>query len=248
MSFGCKNMKQAESQNVEHTKARDCPKRRRRKRWVLLIAVVLVAAIATALYCVRSHRLNSQLMALSKQGRITLRGELRGPNWYIKLAEKHDLPFFTRWTYFGAGATDENFRIAGRMRTLRELKLGGRELNDASLAHLSGLRNLKFISLNDTPLGDAGLAHLSGLTELRRMDLCCTKVTDAGLAHLGKLKNLEELWLDDTKITDAGLAHLKPLKKLNRLNLRRTPATAEGVADLKSAIPDLQVKWWPPGQ
>jgi hypothetical protein len=49
-----------------------------------------------------------------------------------------------------------------------------------------------FLWLDGPAIDDAGVAHLTGLTGLAHLDLCNTSVGDAGLARLEQLANLKK--------------------------------------------------------
>ncbi len=73
-------------------------------------------------------------------------------------------------------------------------------------ARLVAPERLRVLNLSQTPVDDAGLAHLSGLTGLVELNLSETHVTDAGLEHLARLSNLKELALPDDGVTAQGRA------------------------------------------
>ena len=85
------------------------------------------------------------------------------------------------------------------------------------------------INLNETLIDDASLAHLTGLTSLTRLNLRRTKITDAGLTHITGLTKLEQLFLPGTRVTDAGLANLKGLNNLKELGLAATRISDAGL-------------------
>jgi hypothetical protein len=234
-------MKEVEGNEVEETQGAE-HRGRRGKWWILLVVVLALAAIA-GVFCFRDQGLREQLRALASEGQRGYLEEAWGPGWYVRLADKYELPVLKRPVVFHLDkATDEDMAVLGRAHTLRDVVLTDPEISDAGLAHLAGLRKLQALVLHGDKIGDAGLSHLSELTELRELLLLRTKVSDAGLVHLKKLKNLQELIID-TPVTDAGLVHLKSLKGLRYLGLWGTGFTSEGVADLKSAIPNLKVSF-----
>lgn len=214
-----------------------------RGKWRIVLFAALVVAAMAWVFCFRQQGLREQLRAMAGESGV-YHEEVRGPRWYVKLAEKYKLPIVRRPSFFrSATVTDEDMAVIGRANTLREVWLLDSHVSDAGLAHLAGLRKLQYLTLYGDKFGDAGLAHLSELTELRSLYLFRTKVSDAGLVHLKKLKNLQSLILECTEVTDAGLVHLKSLKGLTSLGLLGTRVTAEGVADLKSAMPNVEVSY-----
>jgi len=97
------------------------------------------------------------------------------------------------------------------------------------------------VELGGTQVTDAGLVHLTGLTKLEELHIPGTQITDAGLVHLKGLTNLKGLDLGGTQVTDAGLVHLKGLTNLKWLNLNGTQVTDAGVAELKKALPKCNI-------
>jgi len=215
-------MKDVAGNEVEEV--RGAQRRGCRWKWRIVLFAALVVALLAALLVPPTpavfwqQRLNKQLRALADKNGGEYREEVRGPGWYLKLAEEYKLPVLRVPVIFGSDTvTDEDMAVVGRAITLREVDLRGSRISDA------------------------GMVHLSELTELSGLYLNNTQVTDAGLVHLKKLKNLEQLVLNGTEATDAGLAYLKSLKGLRYLGLAGTRVTSEGVADLKSALPNVKV-------
>lgn len=148
---------------------------------------------------------------------------------------------------------------------LTELGLQRTQLNDAGLAHLTGMNSLKILSLDGTRITDAGLQAVSNLTNLETLTLSSTRITDACFEHLAGLAKLQMLMLRFTNLTDAslpkiaryprlqtlalqatlitdqGLAHLKSMKQLKYLNLQDTDVTPAAVAELKAALPECEI-------
>lgn len=242
--FGYGNMNEAEVNEVGQVRGagrRGCGGKLR----ILLVMVLGVGAIAGVFYF-RGPGVGEQLRALADEPPVIYREEVRGPGWYVKLANKYNLPALKRPVSFVSWTmNDEDMAVVGRATTLRDVDLGGSEITNAGMAHLEGLTKLQRLTLEDTRIGDAGLAHLSELTELQALFLQRTKISDAGLVHLKKLKNLRRLNLSVTQVTDQGLAHLKSLEALTYVDLLWTRVTRDGVADLESAIPNLRVEWAP---
>ncbi|MBN71761.1 MAG: hypothetical protein CME32_21070 [Gimesia sp.] len=154
----------------------------------------------------------------------------------------------------------------GNRRQLNFLNLSNSQIDDAGLAHLSGLTKLKkfyahlnpkitdkgvkslsgmqqleVLTVGATGITDAGLKQLSRLEQLTLLAVYNTRISDAGLEHLAKLKHLNSLDLQVTSITDAGLKHLSSIKQLQKLNLKETRVTQEGIAALQKALPDCEI-------
>jgi hypothetical protein len=142
--------------------------------------------------------------------------------------------------------------LAG-LTKLKRLRLSGKQVTNAGLAHLGAMRQmehlslrqtrittlepiramtqLKFLDLVGSPIDDAGLKPVTGFTKLELLWLGSTRVSDAGLVHLDGLPNLMFLDLDRTSVSDSGLGLLCNLPRLNRLNLYATKVTDAGLAD-----------------
>jgi hypothetical protein len=116
---------------------------------------------------------------------------------------------------------------------LTSLILDGTQVSDEGLKHLKGLERLDELRLSGTQVGNSGLAHLRGLTNLRFIDLRETKISDAGLAHLKSMTKLTRLDLPGTQVGNSGLAHLKDMTNLNSLNLEKTKLSDSGLAHLQ---------------
>lgn len=154
----------------------------------------------------------------------------------------------------------------GNRRQLNFLNLSNSQIDDAGLAHLSGLTKLKkfyahlnpkitdkglkhlqgmqqleVLTVGGTGITDAGLKQIGKLEQLILLDIYNIEITDAGLAHLTKLKHLNSLNLRLTPITDAGLKHLSGLKQLKTLSLQETKVTPEGIAALQKALPECTI-------
>lgn len=71
-----------------------------------------------------------------------------------------------------------------KLRQLRELTLGGDNIDDASLRQLARIENLESLKLVNTSVTDAGLLHLERLTKLRQLDPAGSKVTLSGLERI----------------------------------------------------------------
>eukprot|EP00210_Caulerpa_lentillifera_P004480 g4274.t1 len=120
-----------------------------------------------------------------------------------------------------------------RLMELRLLDLGGTNIDDESLSHISPLKKLRTLQLWETQIGDKGLVHISKLNKLSTLSLQDTKVTDEGMRCLAHLRNLTSLDLDRTKVGDTGIQFLllsssssleseKSLPHLKKLSLWRT--------------------------
>lgn len=189
---------------------------------------------------------------------LVLRGLDPGPDGFEAFAA------FTKLRHLELDGTLERPTLENlsKLRSLQELRLGYRDLDDRATAELSSLTALRQLDLSRTRVSDdglaalaslvaleelelhhtrvtnRGLAHIAGLSALVRLELDHTDVVDAGVAHLAGLQNLVELRLDSTLVTDASVDHLLELTSLSRLNVGNTVMTKAGVARL-TGLPKL---------
>lgn len=241
-------MKEAEGQNVEQ--AQDLDRRKRhRKWWILVFVVLVVGVVAMGVLWFRQQRVAEQLKAMADTDRWAYREEVRGPGWYVKLVDEYHLPALRRPVKFRSQAVSyEDLLVVGRANTLRDVALRGPGINDAGLVHLEGLaqlcgfRDLYFLDVSSTGVTDCGLVHLKCLTKLEQLLLYKTRISDSGLAHLSGLTKLRALYLYETKVSDAGLVYLRNLGNLKKLSLDGTEVTDAGLAHLKS-LTGLSTLW-----
>jgi len=110
----------------------------------------------------------------------------------------------------------------------------GKEVEDASLAHVAQMTGVVELNLGGTGITDAGLEHLAGMTALKKLYLQKTKVTSAGFAPLANLDSLVYLNLYDTAVDDAVVPHLLNLDSLARVFLWGTQVTDDAAAKLRA--------------
>jgi hypothetical protein len=95
----------------------------------------------------------------------------------------------------------------------------GRPEAESALSSVERLGRLQDLCIHTSSVDDADLAHVTGLKDLRRLILYRTQVTDAGLGNLKGLARLNELVLNRTQVTDAGVRELQ--EALPRLRISR---------------------------
>jgi hypothetical protein len=136
----------------------------------------------------------------------------------------------------------------GRSLQLFLLRLNGRPVDDAVLAHLVNQygNEIGGLDLRNTPITDLGLAPIERLGNLKQLSLGNAKglipgtrvpassITDAGLVHLSTRSQLTFLTLSGLPVTDEGLAALRDLPDLVRLDLSGTKVKGSGLGPLKS--------------
>lgn len=186
-------MKEAEGNEVADVRGGE--RRGRRGKWrIVLVAALVVAGIAAGVFFFRRQGgVGEQLRAMAGESG-EYREEVRGPGWYVRLADRYKLPVLKRAVRFSSrAATDEDMAVVGRANTLRRVGLARSDISDAGMAHLEGLSKLQTLFLDKTKIGDAGVAHLSELAELRTLSLAGTQVSDTGMAHLAELRKMQTL-------------------------------------------------------
>ncbi|MDO4576466.1 MAG: nucleoside hydrolase [Planctomycetia bacterium] len=115
---------------------------------------------------------------------------------------------------------------------LKDLKLSGPQVTDATLARLGTFTHLTSLALDKTSITDETLKNqVAKLPKLQQLFLAQTAVTDAGVAAL-PLGQYTRLRLAGTKITDATLSGLKNATNLQTLDVSNTGVTSAGVATL----------------
>ena len=75
-----------------------------------------------------------------------------------------------------------------------------------SIGHLTGLRTLH---LGGAQITDESLVHLSRLAFLEHLDLQNCPISDRAVPHLSKLRSLRSLWLFRTRMTKQGAWRLQ---------------------------------------
>src|SRR4030042_452802 len=114
-------MKEAEVNEVEEVQGAE-RRGRRGKLWILLFAALVVVGIA-AVFFFRQQGLREQLRALAGESG-EYREEVRGPGWYVRLADRYKLPVLKRPVIFSSRTvTDEDMAVVGRANTLLTVDL-----------------------------------------------------------------------------------------------------------------------------
>lgn len=144
----------------------------------------------------------------------------------------------------------------GQMTKLRNLRVGGKAVDDTSVVALGNLKNLAALGLLDTAVTDEGLKSLVGCTKIKELMLFATPVTDASFATLGSFSalkvlrlrqsaitgqdaaalaklNVVDLELAETDFGNAGMTAIARMPKLTKVNLWLTKIDNEGVGKLK---------------
>lgn len=125
------------------------------------------------------------------------------------------------------------------MPSLRGLAVGLHNVDDASLATLSGFPSLQAL----VPIGlpDDGFRHVGrcpGLESLWMM--YCRDTTDPATEHITALSKLENYHAGHTRITDRSLAMLARMRSLEKIELYSCQEITDAGVALLSALPHLK--------
>jgi serine/threonine protein kinase/WD40 repeat protein len=156
------------------------------------------------------------------------------------------LPTLNRLGLSGDGITNAGLRHLKSFKSLRQLAIDCRRVDD------DGLRQLESESLEDVNLSGAtgftgkGLRYLQNLPRLRKLWLGTgLPVYDDDLAALLELNALRDIHIHNgsaSRITDAGLEYVKQQKNLTSFCMGSSPGiSAEGVESLRAALPNCQI-------
>ena len=136
---------------------------------------------------------------------------------------------------FDARGTELTGETLRDLPALKDLKLDGAQVTDATLGTLGSFSNLTSLALDKTGITDATLAdQVAKLPKLQQLFLANTAVTDAGVVALPQLGQLTRLRLAGTKITDKTLEALGASSKLQVLDVSGTAVTSAGAVALKA--------------
>jgi serine/threonine protein kinase len=102
------------------------------------------------------------------------------------------------------------------------LRLEDEEINDATLASLSGNQGLHELFLEDTSITDRSGTSIRSLTQLQKLEIRKAAIGDAFLKNISGLPNLSYLWCFQTGITDSGANYFQDFPKLKQLGLTET--------------------------
>lgn len=135
----------------------------------------------------------------------------------------HDLPALRLLDLRNcAQVTNAGIEFLRNLENLRVLRLGGHQINDATLALVGRMRSLVALTVQEAVITDAGLAQLRGLPLEELQFFRCYGVSDEGLRHFGAFIKLRRLMLRDLAITGAGLSVVRRMPELNLLRLSET--------------------------
>ena len=116
----------------------------------------------------------------------------------------------------------EDISGLARLRSLEELRMGGRRWGEADLVFLKSLPNLRRLFLSSRDVTDDTIGFIAGLKKLEYLSLNGTRLTKRGLNRLNALTNLrtldvsvdfrQEIAVDETPLDLSGLTNLQTLE------------------------------------
>ena len=115
---------------------------------------------------------------------------------------------------------------------LRDLRLGGELVTDATMAAVADLHSLQSLTIVSSPVTNAGLARIRDLPIAELTLYSCLRINDDGLEVLSSLP-LVQLSLRDMPIKGPGLVHLRGKRELKFLKLNQCYVNDEGLAHLR---------------
>lgn len=137
------------------------------------------------------------------------------------------------------------WRIAQNSDLLRivYVRFGDSKFDDEDLTKLIPLaNNIAWLDIGGSQITNDGMTHLSAFNNLERLHLENTSITDNGIENLVSLRELKYLNLYGTGISDESLATISQIKSLQTLYIWNTKVTQQGVDGLKGKSPDLNVQ------
>ena len=137
------------------------------------------------------------------------------------------------------------WRIAQNSDLLRivYVKVGDSKFTNEDLIRLKPLlNNIAWLDIGGSQITDEGMIHLSAFNKLERIHLENTGITDNAIESLVSLKELRYLNLHGTNISDASLETIAQIKSLKSLYIWNTNVTAKGINQLEKKRPDLNIE------
>ncbi len=139
--------------------------------------------------------------------------------------------------------TPDDFRTLGSCKSLKNLTITGKTLNDDTLPLLKGLTELEYLSTNATALSDEGYRHFTAFKNLKSLSLfhpswAKNDFTGRGLAHLKELPKLERLTFAGSTAGDEAMEAIGQITQLKEFRTWHTAQTQAGNAYLVN-LPNL---------
>ena len=137
------------------------------------------------------------------------------------------------------------WRIAQNSDLLRivYVKFGDSKFTNEDLLKLKPLsNNIAWLDIGGSQITDEGMIHLSEFNNLERIHLENTAITDEGIKSLVSLKELAYLNLHGTNVSDKSLNPISQIESLKSVYIWNTNVTEEGISQLKDKRPNLNIE------
>lgn len=139
--------------------------------------------------------------------------------------------------------TEDTFKLIGKQPDLQNLEIYNfRELNDASVEHLTNLKNLKTLALTNSGITNAGVKKIvSAFPNLTSLNLSSnTLLSDEAMKEIIKLQDLEQLIVNYCDFSEFGVMGLTKLPKLQELDIRANMRVGNVGMSFVAKIPQLK--------
>jgi hypothetical protein len=216
-----------------------------------LVGIVLVLAVALALYVRSVHIQQDAVAAIERAGGsvqydwrwgnhdpdnyLFLDVKWQAPMWLVRLVP---VDYVANVVYVDLNSRgnrpnkvdDQTLADVRRLGHLKGLNLGGAGITDAGLAYLKGLPRLQHLLIDRTMVGDAGLAHLKGLPSLGTVYISGQRISDE--ARLDLERAVPNVWIShqDEMVSSVSqrakdgvdFARSRPVRQASALLIDRT--------------------------
>lgn len=239
---------------------KDLPVKRRRLRFSLRTALLLMAGISAALGLVASriHRGQRQARIVAQLQQFETRSDYDPYPWTQNGETPANLENSLAIAVHSCGlenyfynvvaihchrdlSLDDSRRVLALIKQLpavRVLRVSGLELHSADLATLPQLESLELLSsyhydnYHSGVLADDDLIPLRRATQLKWLELGNQPIGNQSLSHLDECVQLRHLEVGRTDVGDDGLRNLRSLTAIRNLDLYRTKVTDAGLKNL----------------
>ncbi|MBL8829321.1 MAG: SUMF1/EgtB/PvdO family nonheme iron enzyme [Planctomycetaceae bacterium] len=150
-----------------------------------------------------------------------------------------DLPHLRSLDIGVGGHTAACLESLGKLKSLRVLKMGTKDLQLKSLKPLQSLGNLLQLDLNGATLSNQAVGDLAALPQLRRLNLAGSGLTPAVIDELLKLRGLYAVSLEGLRYPAATLLKLADHPTLSLINTYGSGIKPEEYEQLAKSLPRL---------
>mgnify|MGYP001336918556 FL=1 len=137
--------------------------------------------------------------------------ELQDSGFHIwRIAQNSDLLRIVYVKFGDSKFTNEDLiKLKPLKSNIAWLDIGGSQITDEGMMHLSTFHNLERIHLENTGITDNGIESLISLNKLTYLNLHGTKITNSSLEQIGEIQSLKSLYIWNTNVTEEGIKQLK---------------------------------------